>query len=136
MGDSESARIAVVDGANVAYEAASPGPPRVSTIVAMRTTLIEQGFDPIVIIDASLRHEIDDPEQLEALLDERKLLQAPADTTADYFVLKVAEEHDAVVVSNDRFEELRTEYPWLRDRRMPFMVVRGEIHLHRPEEAS
>lgn len=136
MTDAESTQVAVVDGANVAYEAASPGPPRLSTIVEMRRQLLELDFDPIVIIDATLRHEIDDSDGLEVMLDQGVLLQAPADTSADYFVLKVAGEHDAVVVSNDQFEEFRAEHPWVDERRVPFMVVRGEVHLYRPGEHS
>lgn len=136
MSDTESASVAVVDGSNVAYEAASPSPPKVSSIIEMRERLIEQGLNPIVIVDATLRHEIDDPEQLEALLDQGVVLQAPADTSADYFVLKVADEYGAIVVSNDQFDEFRDEYPWIEQRRMPYMVVKGEVHLYRPGESS
>lgn len=86
-------------------------------------------------VDATLRHEIDDPEQLEALLDQGVVLQAPADTSADYFVLEVADEHGAIVVSNDQFDEFRAEYPWIEERRVPYMVVKGEVHLYRPGES-
>lgn len=62
----------IVDGANVAYaELSHDGEPKVSNLIAMCTALEEQGYEPTVIVDASLRYEISDPEQLEALLDER-----------------------------------------------------------------
>lgn len=125
--------VAVVDGANVAYEAAGERP-KVSHLLAMRKELEEEGFDPVIILDASLRHEIDDPDQLEALLDQGVVLQAPADTSADYFVLKLAGENDAVVVSNDQFRGYRDEYPWIADRKIEYMVIGDEVHLHIPQE--
>lgn len=130
-----SKKIAVVDGANVAYEATG-GMPQLSQLVEMRQTLVEQGFDPVVIVDASLHHEIDDPDQLEGLLDQGSVLQAPAGATADYFVLEVAAELGAIVVSNDQFEQYRSDYPWIEERRVPYMIVRGQVHLYRPEKAS
>ena len=61
-------QVIVVDGANVAWEEQTKdGQPKVSNIVAMRQKLEEEGFDPIIIIDASLRHHVDDPGQLESL---------------------------------------------------------------------
>lgn len=128
---SDGLGLAVVDGANVAYEAAG-GTPKVSHLVAMRKELEEQGFDPMVIVDASLRHEIDDPEHLEALIDEGKVLQAPADASADFFVLKIAEEKEGVVVSNDQFEPYLSRHPWVRERKIEYMVVGDEVHLHTP----
>ena len=48
----------VVDGSNVAHLEASPdGSPKVSNIQAVRAALRDRGHDPIVIVDASLRHE-------------------------------------------------------------------------------
>ena len=106
-----------------------------SNIVAMREALIEEGYDPVIIVDATLRHSIDDPEQLEALLESEEIRQAPAGTDADYFVLKVADENDAVVISNDLFDDYEDEYPWIEERRIPFMIVRDEVHLYRPGES-
>lgn len=136
MSEEGSRRIAVVDGANVAHAATSDGQPLVANIVAMRKALVEQGYDPVIIVDASLHHEIDDPHQFEGLLEAGKLRQAPAGTDADYFVIQVADEEDAVVVSNDRFEEYREKYPWIGGRRIPFMIVRGDVYLYTPEDSA
>jgi len=122
---------AVVDGANVAYaEKSDEGAPKVSNVVAMGEALKGLGHGFLVIIDATLRHEVDDPEQLEALLDDRSLRQAPAGTDADYFILETAERFDAWVVSNDEFEGWDEEYPWIHDRRVPFMIIDGEVELY------
>lgn len=66
--------------------------------------------------------------------DDRRVRQAPAETDGDAFVLAIAEEHDAVVVSNDRFEPYRDRYPWIEERRLPFMIVRGDVYLSPGEE--
>lgn len=127
-------RVVVVDGANVAYEERSEdGKPRVSNIVNACQELTDRGFRPIVIIDASLRHDVDDPAQLEGLLDKRHIWQAPADTDADYFVLETAERYDALVLSNDEFTRYRDDYAWIRERRVPFMIIHGEIELYEPK---
>lgn len=126
----EHGGVAVVDGANVAYEETTDdGTPKVSNLVAMRKALENAGLDPIVVVDASLRHEVDDPDQLEALFDDHRVRQAPAGSDADGFVLAIAREHDGMVVSNDQFDAYRDEFPDLDERRLPFMIVRGEVYL-------
>lgn len=126
-------RVIVVDGSNVAWENASAaGQPRVSNLVAARRTLEEHGYDPIMIVDATLRHQVDDPDQLEALMDDERVLQAPAGTQADYFALATAKEQGCQIVSNDTFEQWSEEFPEVRKRRVPYMVVRDEFQLHEP----
>ncbi len=124
----------IVDGANVAYEEVSAGgDPRVSNIISMRQALMDRGYSPVIIVDATLRHEIDDPEQLESLIDGGTIRQAPAGTDADYFILQTAERQEALVVSNDSFKNYRDEYSWLNDRKVPFMIIKGQIELHAPD---
>ncbi|MFZ6028650.1 MAG: NYN domain-containing protein [Chloroflexota bacterium] len=121
----------VVDGANVAYaEVSHDGKPKVSNLVAVRRTLEARGYRPIFIIDASLRHDIDDPKQLEALIDAQVIRQAPAGTDADYFVLETADEMEACVVSNDEFTRHRGRYPWIDERRIPLMLIKGRVELY------
>ncbi len=124
----------IVDGANVAYEETSAkGDPRVSNIVGMRQALMDRGYSPTIIVDATLRHEIDDPAQLENLMDNGTIRQAPAGTDADYFILKTAERQNALIVSNDSFKPYRDQYPWVNDRKVPFMIINGQIELHVPD---
>ena len=122
----------VVDGANVAYaEMSKEGDPRVSNLVDMRRYLQQAGYTPIIIVDASVRYEIDDPKQLEALLDRQAVRQAPSDTDADFFILETAKQHNAKIVTNDKFDQFRDEYPWIEERRVPFMIIDGEIILYK-----
>lgn len=125
----------VVDGANVAWsEQTNNGKPKVSNIVVMRQALEDDGYDPIVIIDASLRHDIDDPDQLEGLIDNRKVRQSPAGTEADYFVLMTADQQNARFVTNDTYEKYQDDYEWVWERRLPFMIVEGEVQLHHTDD--
>jgi hypothetical protein len=128
-------KIIVVDGANVAWsEQTSERKPKVSNIVAMRKALEAEGLDPIIIIDARLRHDIDDPNQLEGLIDGQHVRQSPAGTEADYFILMTADQQDADVVSNDTFDDYRDDYDWIWERRVAYMIVEGEVQLHRDDD--
>jgi len=123
--------VVVVDGANVAYaELSQKGEPKVSNLMAVRHALKKKGYEPILIVDASLRHQVDDPDQLEALIDDQVIRQAPAGTDADYFILEIAEQQGAYVVSNDEFERWRDQYPWIERRRVPLMIVKGQVELY------
>ena len=123
--------VVVVDGANVAYEEKSQsGKPKVSNLIAVRRALEEEGLDPIVIIDASLKYEVDDPDQLETLIESQAVRQVPAKTDADYFILQIAGEHNARVVTNDQYKEYQKDHPWIAERRLPYMIVKGEVHLY------
>jgi hypothetical protein len=124
-------KLVVVDGGNVAYaELSQKGEPKVSNLIAVRRALKQKGYEPIFTVDASLRHQMDDPDQLEALIDDQVIRQAPAGTDADYFILEIAEQQDAYVVSNDEFERWRDQYPWIERRRVPLMIVKGQVELY------
>jgi hypothetical protein len=124
----------VVDGSNVAHtERSNRGDPKVSNLIKVRKKLKSMGYEPLVIVDASLKHEIDDPYQLESLIDSQVVRQAPAGTDADYFILEIAEEQDAYVVSNDVFDKYRDRHDWIENRRIPLMIVEGKVVLREPD---
>lgn len=125
-----TSNVVLVDGSNVAY-AIEGEPPRVANIVAIRDKLREEGFDPIVVADAALRHSIDDPQRYERLIDEGQVRQAPAGTDADYFILSFARELNASIVSNDRFRDRIKQFPEARERVIRFMIVQDEVVLER-----
>lgn len=130
-----ASEVIVVDGANVAWsEQTNNGKPRVANIVAMRKALEKEGFDPIIIIDASLRYDVDDPDQLESLIDGQHVRQSPAGTEADYFVLMTADQQHSRFVTNDTYEQYRDDYDWIWERRIPFMIIEGQVQLHRDED--
>ncbi len=119
-------RVVLVDGSNVAFSSEGEKA-RLQNILCVRDRLVAEGFEPIVVVDAALRHKIDDPGGYERLVDEGIIKQAPAGTDADYFILSFAEELDASVVSNDRFKDRIKQYPALRKRLIKYMIVQGEV---------
>lgn len=122
--------IVIVDGSNVAH-ATEGAPARVRNLVAIRNKLRAEALDPIIVADAALRHQIDDPDAYERLIDEGHVRQAPAGTDADYFILSFARELDACVVSNDRFRDRMKQFPEARDRVIRYMIVNDEVVLER-----
>jgi len=86
---------------------------------------------PILVADAALRHQIDDPDGYEALVKAGEIQQAPAGTDADYFILTFARELGASVLSNDRFKDRIASFPDVRNRIIRFMIVAGEVVLER-----
>ena len=122
--------VVLVDGSNVAHSTEGAAP-RVANLVAIRGKLVEEGNEPIIVADAALRHQIDDPQQYERMIDDGIVRQAPAGTDADYFLLSFARELDASVVSNDRFRDRIKQFPEVRDRLIRFMIVEAEVVLER-----
>jgi hypothetical protein len=122
--------VVVVDGSNVAHAEEGAGA-KLENIRVVCAKLEEEGFRPVVLVDARLRHSIDDADGYEAMVDNGQIRQAPAGTDADYFILSFARELDARVVSNDRFRDRAAAFPEVRDRVIRFMILDGEVVLER-----
>ncbi|MBV8857387.1 MAG: Zc3h12a-like ribonuclease, partial [Acidobacteria bacterium] len=75
-----------------------------------------------------------DQEQLEKLIKSQQVRQVPAGTDADYFIIQFAHELDALIVTNDRYKDYADQYPWVHDRRLPYMIVKGEVVLYEDQE--
>jgi hypothetical protein len=128
--DEGSTPLVLVDGSNVAH--CSEGDrPELSNIVAVCGKLREEGYEPVVVVDAALRHQIDDRTGYERMVEEGTIRQAPAGTDADYFILTFARELDASVLSNDRFKDRIAHFPEVKERIIRYMIVAGELVLER-----
>jgi hypothetical protein len=126
----EENRTVIVDGSNVAHS--SEGDKALlGNIRAVRDKLIEEGYQPVVLVDAALRHQIDDEPGFEALVECGTIKQAPAGTDADYFILSFARELDANIVSNDRFKDRVDAFPEIKQRVIRYMIVNGEVVFER-----
>ena len=123
------ARRAIVDGSNVAH--AGEQGARLATLLAVRDELLEEGFEPIIVADAALRHQLDDKVGYERLVDDGGIQQAPAGTDADYFILALAKGLGASIVSNDRFRDGGRLADEAKKRQIRFMVVAGEVVLEK-----
>ena len=122
--------VALVDGSNVAHSTEG-GEPRLANIVLVCRKLDDEGYDPIVVADAALRHQIDDKRGYEKRIDEGRIRQAPAGTDADYFILSFARELEAFIVSNDRFRDRADAFPEALDRMIRYMILEDEVVFER-----
>ena len=132
-GGAGSGPIVLVDGSNVAHSSERERP-ELANIVAVCDKLREGGYDPVVVVDAALRHQIDDRAGYERMVDGGMIRQAPAGTDADYFILSFARELEASIVSNDRFRDRQKAFPDAARRLIRYMVVKGEVVLERRTE--
>jgi hypothetical protein len=122
--------IALVDGSNVAHSSEGDEA-RLGNIKLVVRKLISEGYEPVVVADAALRHQIDDKEGYERRVEEGKIKQAPAGTDADYFLLAFARELDAVIVSNDLFRDRAEAFPEARERMIRYMIVDEQVVFER-----
>jgi hypothetical protein len=121
---------ALVDGSNVAHSSEGEEA-RLENIKIVVRKLKAEGYQPIVVADAALRHQIDDKEGYERRVEEGKIRQAPAGTDADYFLLAFARELDAVIVSNDRFRDRAEAFPEAAERMIRYMILEQEVVFER-----
>jgi hypothetical protein len=126
----EETNTGIVDGSNVAHSTEGEKA-MLENIRVVRARLIEEGYVPVVLADAALRHQIDDGAGFEALVDDGTIKQAPAGTDADYFILSFARELDANIVSNDRFKDRVEAFPEVNKRVIRYMIVNGEVVFER-----
>ena len=97
--------VAIIDGSNAAYSTEGGGP-RLENILLVSRKLRDEGYRPVLVVDAALRHNID-----------RKGSSA--------------RDLDASVVSNDRFRERRQAFPEARERVIRYMIVDRDVVLKR-----
>ena len=110
-----STNYVVVDGSNIATEGRSL-PSLKQLDEAVRAFLTEHPADNLtVVVDATFGHRIDASERAayeEAVLA-GELVSPPAGAIGrgDAFVLQIADKADAVILSNDSFQEFHGQYP-------------------------
>jgi hypothetical protein len=98
----------------------------------MIDALKKKGFiEFIVIVDASLRHKIEDERIYNELMKDGLIKQSPAKTSADKFIIEYAKEKNAIIISNDTFSDWKKEDAWVKlniDKyRIPFMIIDGVV---------
>ncbi|MEU1288933.1 Hsp70 family protein [Kitasatospora sp. NPDC005856] len=128
-GEAGSPRVLVVDGSNLAWIGRSPrragvygneDRPGYAQLEAARATLSARypGAEIHVVVDATFRHKVAEEERaaVEAALSKGEIIQPPAGTEGkgDALVAAIADDTDAVIVTNDNYVELQSRYPWLR----------------------
>ncbi|MHB1210225.1 MAG: NYN domain-containing protein [Acidimicrobiales bacterium] len=107
----------VVDGSNLATEGRTI-PSLIQLDEAVRSFLEENPHaEVIVVVDASFEHRVASGERSRfkeaELAGEIVTPPAGAIGRGDAFILKIAQRINALVLSNDSFQEFHDEYPWL-----------------------
>ncbi len=107
----------VVDGSNLATEGRSL-PSLTQLEEAVQAYQLEHPeASMIVVVDATFEHRIDSSERdrLKEAELHGEVVAPPAGTIGrgDVFILKIAERQNAVVLSNDSFQEFHGDFPWL-----------------------
>lgn len=97
-------------------------------ILASRS-LTRAGYRPIIVVSAALIHSVDDPEALQQMMDNRKVVQAARGTNDDLTIIRMAQRNNADVVSNDRFLDWRDRHPWLASRLKRYRMTPSGIIL-------
>lgn len=123
----EEAPTVVIDAANIARDQRHPwgsggrGHGRVEPLRHVRERILERGYFPVFVYDASLRR--DESMNLTALDEEvaprPPHFKAPSSEDADIYILEFLADHHrssgseqgGFAVTNDRFEEYRGRYP-------------------------
>jgi hypothetical protein len=110
----------VVDGSNIATEGRSL-PSLVQLDEAVRAYREEHPeAEIIVVVDATFAHRIpeDEREMFEAAAAHNELVYPPAGAIGrgDAFLLRIADKTDAIVLSNDSFQEFHGEFEWLFEK--------------------
>ena len=126
----EESRTVIIDGSNVAHSSEGEKA-QLENIRVVRDKLLGEGYEPVIVADAALRHQIDDEPAFEEMVESGEIRQAPAGTDADYFILSFARELDASVVSNDRFKDRREAFPEVKDKVIRYMIINGEVVFER-----
>ena len=107
----------VVDGSNIATEGRSL-PSLQQLDEAVRAYRDEHpDAEIIVVVDATFAHRISEEERplFEEAASHNELVYPPAGAIGrgDAFLLRIADKTDAVVLSNDSFQEFHGEFEWL-----------------------
>lgn len=93
---------AIVDGSNIANMSRSARG-KLAYITQIRRACWEEGYFPVIVmVDASLRHQIDQPDELMAMVERGEIRMAPPGTSADLLLIEEANERGATLVTNDR----------------------------------
>lgn len=109
----------VVDGSNLATEGRSL--PSLAQLDAALAAFIDENptAEIIVVTDASFSHrvEVSERSRFKELESAGRIVTPPAGAIGrgDAFILKIADRINAIVLSNDSFQEFHDEYPWLFD---------------------
>jgi hypothetical protein len=112
-------RVVVVDGSNLATEGRTIPSLRQLEEAVEAFVAEYPDYEPVVVVDATFEHRVAPAERDRVTQLDRtgEIVAPPAGTVGrgDAFILQIAKRANAVVLSNDSFQEFHAEHPWLFD---------------------
>ncbi|MDR0900420.1 MAG: Zc3h12a-like ribonuclease [Methanobrevibacter sp.] len=118
----------IIDASNVAYYGKKgDDKPKLSNIIAAVKALEDEGHDFAIIADASLKATIDEKEKYTKLVDDEAIEEVPPGNNADHFILELAHEENAKILSNDLFRDFSDEFHDIPSKRFPYSFNGNEI---------
>jgi len=103
----KSSRSIVVDGNNVCYH---EGDPKIILLKKVRAQLMKSGFKPTIFVSSALRHDIDNPAELNRLINVGWFIEVEGGEDDDLNVIEEAQRKQCKIVSNDNFKEYLKDY--------------------------
>nr|MDO8117006.1 hypothetical protein [Candidatus Sigynarchaeota archaeon] len=102
----------IVDGSNVAFFRRNPsGKPMMQNLLMMMEYLEKKKltlrFSYEIIVDASLKYQIDDKATLSEEIKKGKILECPSRMKADTFIMEYynADPKTTIIISNDNYKD-------------------------------
>jgi len=102
---------------------------KINNILKVYNAVIELGYEPHMIADASMRHHLDYDNQYKDLEDKGIINQSPAGNKADEWVLEVAKREKCKFLTNDLYRDHRAEFgkDWIFNNRLTCLFSNGKF---------
>ncbi len=123
-------KMIIVDLANILYQDKNENQElKVENIIKVHRAVFSMGYTPTMIADASTKHKMDDKSLYEGLIEDGIVVQSPAGTKADEYVLEVAKAEKSKFLTNDLFREYWDEFgsDWIFRNRLTCLYVNGKF---------
>jgi len=123
-------KMMIVDLANILYQDKNENQElKVENIIKVHRAVFSMGYTPTMIADASTKHKMDDKSLYEGLIEDGFVVQSPAGTKADEYVLEVAKAEKSKFLTNDLFREYWDEFgsDWIFRNRLTCLYVNGKF---------
>jgi hypothetical protein len=115
-------RPALIDGSNIANLPSEKARAQLAFIQQARRAAWSEGYFPVlIIVDASLRYQIDRPDQLMDMVEHGEIMMAPAGTSADELLIDESAHQRALLITNDRM----TDWPAAKDLEKRYVELIG-----------
>lgn len=102
---------------------------KIENVLNVYNAVVELGYEPHMIADASMKYHLNSDTQYEDLKDKGIIKQSPAGTEADGWVLEVAKRENCKFLTNDLYREHRAEFgnDWVFNNRLTCIFSNGKF---------